>query len=139
MGVRVSFDTVGTTAEELKAVRAFIDSLVAEEPAVAVIKSEPEAQAAEPEAPAAPVRRKPGPKPRPKPEPEPELEPEPVDEPADDVMGDGPSLDEAQARARELVGDGKTSVVRKALDAVGVKRVGELAPGQVAAFMKALG
>ena len=131
MGVHVSFDTVGTTAEELKAVRAFIDSLVAEEPSSA---TEPEAPATEPEpeAPAAPVRRKPGPKPRPKPEPE----PEPVD---DDVMGEGPSLDEAQARARELVGDGKTSVVRKALDAVGVKRVGELAPGQVAAFMKALG
>ena len=80
MGVHVSFDTVGTTAEELKAVRAFIDSLVAEEPAVAVIKSEPEAQAAEPEAPAAPVRRKPGPKPRPEPEPEPE--PEPLPEPS---------------------------------------------------------
>lgn len=153
MGINLSFDSTATEAE-LRAVRAYINARLGEEPTVAVLQdklpeAKPEPVEAEPEVtteaindapPApAPARRKPGPKPKPKPEPEPVEEPEPE---AEDVMGDagGFSVDDAKSKARELVGEGKTADVRKALQAVGKNRVSEITTGaEATAFMKALG
>ena len=161
MGVNLSFDSTATEAE-LKAIRAYINARLGEEPKLAtlteaapVAKAEPlttkfqpeQNPADEPEktteaindAPPAPARRKPGPKPKPKPEPEPEpVEDEDED---DDVMGDsGFTIDGAKSKARELVGEGKTADVRKALQAVGKNRVSEITTGaEATAFMKALG
>lgn len=164
MGVYVSFDTKETSTDELKAVRSFIDQLIrgegpAEAPtppdeatatkaadgAVSVsFSDEPKVTTeAVNDAPPAPTRRKPGPKPKPKPEPEPEPKPEADEAEADedDVMGEsgGYSLDDAKSKAKELVGEGRTADVRKALQAVGCSRVSELSAGQVDTFMKALG
>lgn len=147
MGINLSFDSTATEAE-LRAVRAYINARLGEEQTVAVLQdklpeAKPEPVEAEVtteavnDAPPAPARRKPGPKPKPKPEPEPVEEPEP-----DDVMGDagGFSVDDAKSKARELVGEGKTADVRKALQAVGKNRVSEITTGaEATAFMKALG
>ena len=167
MGVNLSFDSTATEAE-LKAIRAYINARLGEEPKLATLteaapvakaeplttKFQPEQNPADepektteaindaPPAPApAPARRKPGPKPKPTPAPEPVEEPEAV-EAEDDVMGDagGFSVDDAKSKARELVGEGKTADVRKALQAVGKNRVSEITTGaEATAFMKALG
>ncbi len=162
MGINLSFDSTATEAE-LKAIRAYINARLGEEPklatlteAVPVAKAEPlttkfqpeQNPADEPEktteaindAPPAPAptRRKPGPKPKPKPEPEPV---EDEDDEDDDVMGDsGVTIDGAKSKAKELVGEGRTADVRKALQAIGKNRVSEIATNaEAAAFMKALG
>ena len=153
MGINLSFDSTATEAE-LRAVRAYINARLGEESTGAVLQDklpEPEPEVtteAVNDAPPAPTRRKPGPKPKPKPEPEPEADEAEADE--DDVMGepeaddDVPkairySLDDAKSKAKELVGEGRTADVRKALQAVGCSRVSELSAGQVDTFMKALG
>lgn len=168
MGINLSFDSTATEAE-LRAVRAYINARLGEErrfgassaEAPSTTKLQPEQNPAdEPEvtteaindASPAPARRKPGPKPKPKPEPEP-VTPSihqgdeaavATEEPEDeaDVMGDagGFSVDDAKSKARELVGEGKTADVRKALQAVGKNRVSEITTGaEATAFMKALG
>lgn len=154
MGVNLSFDSTATEAE-LKAIRAYINARLGEEPTVLTVKGGVETRVpasefqAKPEpepgvtteavndAPPAPARRKPGPKPKPKPEPEP-VEDEDEDE---DVMGDsGVTIDDAKSKAKELVGEGRTADVRKALQAVGKNRVSEIATNaEAAAFVKALG
>ena len=79
----------------------------------------------------------------------PEPEPEPEETPEDDVLGgsdEGKGMtpeqarDEATARAQKLVGEGKSSAVRAALDSVkkGAK-VSTLSDTEVFAFLKALG
>ena len=167
MGVNLSFDSTATEAE-LKAIRAYINARLGEEPKLAtlteaapVAKAEPlttkfqpeQNPADEPEktteaindAPPAPARRKPGPKPKAAPAlPKEGMDDSVTDEPdeSDDVMGDagGFSVDDAKSKARELVGEGKTADVRKALQAIGKNRVSEIATNaEVAAFMKALG
>ena len=164
MGTNLSFDSSATEAE-LKAIRAYVNSLLGDDEGIPAViggknvrvsaeefakmsDAEPKVTTeAVNDAPPAPTRRKPGPKPKVKaPEPEPEPEPEPVEEEAeadeDDVMGDsgGFTVDDAKSKAKELVGEGKTADVRKALQAVGKNRVSELAtPAEATAFMKALG
>ena len=105
-----------------------------------VAKPAPKAPAAKPK-----PEPKPEPEPEPKPEPEPEPEPEEAPEaPEDDVLGDEmtpeQARDEATARAQKLVGEGKSSAVRAALDSVkkGAK-VSTLSDTEVFAFLKALG
>lgn len=74
-----------------------------------------------------------------KPKPAPEPEPEDDDDDDDDVVGgDGPTLDDAIARATGLVQKGKSTEVKAALKAVGAKKVSELDSDQVAEFMAAL-
>ena len=157
MGINLSFDSTATEAE-LRAVRAYINARLGEEPTVAVLQdklpeAKPEPVEAEPEvtteavndAPPAPARRKPGPKPKAAPAlPKEGMDDSVTDEPdeSDDVMGDagGFSVDDAKSKARELVGEGKTADVRKALQAVGKNRVSEITTGaEATAFMKALG
>ena len=165
MGTNLSFDSSATEAE-LKAIRAYVNSLLGDDEGIPAViggknvrvsaeefakmsDAEPKVTTeAVNDAPPAPTRRKPGPKPKPKPEPEPEADEAEADE--DDVMGepeaddDVPkairySLDDAKSKAKELVGEGRTADVRKALQAVGCSRVSELSAGQVDDFLKALG
>jgi hypothetical protein len=91
-----------------------------------------------------PVEDKPAPRRRAAAKAAAEPEPEPVeDEVADDgededLLGAAPTLDDAVERATALVTDGKSAQVKKALAAVGAKRVSELAEDDVAAFLEAL-
>ena len=156
MGTNLSFDSSATEAE-LKAIRAYVNSLLGDDEGIPAViggknvrvsaeefakmsDAEPKVTTeAVNDAPPAPTRRKPGPKPKPKPEPEP-VEDEDEDE-DEDVMGDsGVTIDDAKSKAKELVGEGRTADVRKALQAVGKNRVSEIATNaEAAAFMKALG
>lgn len=80
---------------------------------------------------------------------EPEETPaETVTEPADeeDVIGgsdddddEGPTLEDAVAKATALAADGKLAKVKAALAAVGAKRVSQLENDQIAAFLAELG
>ena len=91
------------------------------------------------------------PKPKPEPEPEPESTPEEaLDVPETDEQAeagtdasDAPAatLEEAMAKAQALVADGKSSVIRAALDKVRGKgaRISELEGEQIAAFIAELG
>lgn len=154
MGINLSFDSTATESE-LRAVRAYINARLGEEPKLATLTEAAPADEPEktteaindaPPAPApAPARRKPGPKPKAAPAlPKEGMDDSVTDEPdeSDDVMGDagGFSVDDAKSKARELVGEGKTADVRKALQAVGKNRVSEITTGaEATAFMKALG
>lgn len=118
----------------------------------AALADKPEAEASRPE-PAKP-ERKPRQKPEPKSEPKPSADieeeeiPAPVDEPEpqEDLLG---SVDEepeqtftvqdALDAAAPLIAGDKGAVVKKALNAVGAQRVGQLKPEQIANFIKALG
>lgn len=81
----------------------------------------------ESEAPAKPAPKKSAAKAKPAPEPEPEEE-----------ASDGPTLEDAVARATELVSEGRAADVKGALQNFGVKRVSELEESQVEAFLEAL-
>ena len=161
MGIYISFDTEKLTEGDVAVIKSIAASLtpgptVAAVPAetlafVASVKKdedpvkEPESEEVE-----EPVRRKRRTKAEMEaaraaeqrakaPEPEPEEEEDDVlGEDEDDDVTAGPTLEDAQSKAKELVGAGKTALVRKALQAVGVNRVSELKPAQIAAFFKAL-
>jgi hypothetical protein len=86
----------------------------------------------EPEEPAAPAPKTRSPKAQPAPEPEPEDE---------DLLGgsdDSPTLEQAVARATQVVSEGGTATVKAALASVGAKKVSELSADKVADFMAAL-
>lgn len=72
--------------------------------------------------------------------PAPEPEPEDDEDEDEDIMGgdDAPTMDDAVARATELVGKGKSAQVKAALAEVGAKRVSDLSDDQVPAFLAAL-
>lgn len=53
----------------------------------------------------------------------------------EDEDGDGPTLDDAVARATEMVGEQRTDEVKAALKVVGAKRVSELKGDQIAEFL----
>lgn len=63
---------------------------------------------------------------------------EPVKEETEDVVPSGGSVEAAVQAATQLVADGKSSTVKKALAAVGAKRVSELTAEQVDEFMSNL-
>lgn len=95
-------------------------------------------------------------KPAPKAKPEPVAAPEPVEVPTSEEAGDtgdeeliaptdsadpapdGPVLGDAVAAATKLVSGGGSKKVKEALAEIGVKRVSELAPDQIQAFLDAL-
>ena len=90
----------------------------------------------EPAKPAAkPAPAKPAAKPAPA-KPKPEPEPEEADE--EETETSGPTLDDAIAKATELVGAGKASDVKAALEAVGAPKVSALKGDAIAAFLEAL-
>ena len=133
-----------TVAEMTETLTSLLAALTGASPeANGVAKHDPKAPATKPapKAPAKPAPKAPAAKPTPEPEPEEATE--------DDVLGgsdeDGgmtpeQARDEATARAQKLVGDGKSSAVRAALDSVkkGAK-VSTLSDTEVFAFLKALG
>ena len=135
-----------TVAEMTETLTSLLAALTGASPeANGVAKHDPKAPAAKP-APKTNGVAKPAPKaPAAKPTtPEPEPEPEPEEATEDDVLGGEmtpeQARDEATARAQKLVGDGKSSAVRAALDSVkkGAK-VSTLSDTEVFAFLKALG
>lgn len=158
MGIYISFDTEKLTEGDVAVIKSIAANLTPSVPTVADVPAETLAFVAsvkkdedpvkEPEAEEAeePVRRKRRTKAEMEaaraaeaPEPEPEEEEDDVlGEDEDDDVTAGPTLEDAQSKAKELVGAGKTALVRKALQAVGVNRVSELKPAQIAAFFKAL-
>ena len=89
-------------------------------------------------------KAKPAPKATAKAAPVAEEAPEVPDEPADeadaeeDLLGGAPTLEDAVAKATELVSSGQTATVKAALAAVGAKRVSEVKANQVQAFIDAL-
>lgn len=61
------------------------------------------------------------------------------DEPAEDLIGsEGPTLEDALAKATELMANGKASAVKAALAKTGEKRVSALTGNAIAVFMDAL-
>ena len=84
----------------------------------------------EPEAEEAPAKAAPKTRAKAKAAPEPE--------PADDDTPEGPTLEDAIAKAQELVGEGRAAEVKGALANLGVKKVTELEESQYAEFIEAL-
>lgn len=124
--------TINTTdgRAELEAVKTLIDALLGETPA-----EKPVAKPAE-EKPVAPKPVAPKPKAAPKPEPE----PEPEDDDPLGMLGETEEVKEytqqdALKAASALMSKGASNVVREALNEIGVKRVSELKPKQIATFM----
>lgn len=64
--------------------------------------------------------------------------PEPEPEPEEDLVGGGPTLADAVARATQMVSNGGSAKVKEALAAVGAKRVSEMDETDVPAFLAAL-
>ena len=94
----------------------------------------PEAEA-EAEAPK-PRRRRSRAAAKPEPEPEPEVEAE--DDEDDDLLGGGPTMEDAVALATKLIDDDRAADVKAALASIGVKKVGELKGAGIAAFIEEL-
>lgn len=93
-------------------------------------------------APKAKAKAKPAPKAKPepveaKPEPAPEPAPEAPTE-APDKGTDGPTVDDAVARAASLLSEGRADAVKAALASLDINRVSQLKPSQVGAFLEAL-
>jgi hypothetical protein len=76
----------------------------------------------------APAKKAAAPKPTAVPDPEPE----------EDLVGGGATLEDAVAKATELVAAGKTAAVKAALAAAGAKRVSELSGAKIQVFLDAL-
>ena len=93
------------------------------------------AQEPEPEAEEAPKPRRRRSRAAAKPEPEPEPEVEAED---DDLLGGGPTMEDAVALATKLIDDDRAADVKAALASVGVKKVGELKGAGIAAFIEEL-
>ena len=76
------------------------------------------------------------------PEPEPETPAEaPAPEPAPEAPAkgtDGPTVDDAVARAASLLSEGRADAVKAALASLDINRVSQLKPSQVGAFLEAL-
>lgn len=72
------------------------------------------------------------------PEVKPDPTPEPTPEPAEDLLGGGPTVDDAMKVAAPLVSAGKTAVVKAALEQVGAPKVGKLEGEQIAKFIAIL-
>lgn len=72
---------------------------------------------------------------------EPEPEPEAPAEEEEDLLGGGDevTMEDAVAAATKLVSEGRAAEVKEALGKVGAKRVSEIKPGDLAAFVKSLG
>jgi len=64
--------------------------------------------------------------------------PEPEEEDEDLVGGDSPTMEDAVARATELVSSGQAAKLKAALNKAGAKKVSELKPGDIAAFLDEL-
>lgn len=108
------------------------------------------------ELPPAPAKKAPAPEPAPaeapakkapaKKAPEPETEaPAPAEAPAPepeteapDKGTDGPTVDDAVARAASLLSEGRADAVKAALASLDINRVSQLKPSQVGAFLEAL-
>ena len=86
------------------------------------------------ELPPAPVKKAPEPAPA-----EPETE-APAEAPAEapDKGTDGPTVDDAVARAASLLSEGRADAVKAALASLDINRVSQLKPSQVGAFLEAL-
>ena len=86
-----------------------------------------------------PAPKKPGPKPKPKPvkeeapEPEKEEKPEPEEDTAEANI-----VEQAVARAAELLQSGGVNQVKEVLAEIGVSRVSQLKPAQAEEFLKKL-
>ena len=107
-----------------------------------VLAAKAEAEAAkaaqEPEAEEAPKPRRRRSRAAAKPEPEPEPEVEAEDDEDDDLLGAGPTMEDAVALATKLIDDDRAADVKAALASVGVKKVGELRGDDIAAFIEEL-
>lgn len=133
----ISIDTDNLSPHDATILRALADSLTPSGSAVVQADRKAEQAAAPAVVKAAPAKKAAAAKPAPEPDPEPEAE---AAEPEEDLIGGGEalSLDDAVSKAQDLVTSGKSAVVKKALAAVGAKRVGELEQSQIADFVAAL-
>ena len=108
-------------------------------PAPAKKAPAPEPAPAEAPAKKAPAKKAPAKK---APEPEPETPAEaPAPEPAPEAPAkgtDGPTVDDAVARAASLLSEGRADAVKAALASLDINRVSQLKPSQVGAFLEAL-
>ena len=104
------------------------------------------APAPEPAPAEAPAKKAPAKKAPAKKAPEPETEaPAPAEAPAPepeteapDRGTDGPTVDDAVARAASLLSEGRADAVKAALASLDINRVSQLKPSQVGAFLEAL-
>lgn len=60
----------------------------------------------------------------------------PAPEPEEEETEDGPTLEDAVARAQELVGEKRTDEVKAAIKEIGVERVSKLKGAQIATFLE---
>ena len=105
-------------------------------PAPAKKAPAPEPAPAEAPAKKAPAKKAPVPEPAPA-EPETEAPAEPETE-APAKGTDGPTVDDAVARAASLLSEGRADSVKAALASLDINRVSQLKPSQVGAFLEAL-
>lgn len=142
MSVTITINTDEATTDELKAVRAFVNTLLGEEAAPVIGAVEPvtvKPEAVRKETAKAKSATASAPQ---KAEPEPVVEPDPEPEPEEDLLGgdiDPKVLREtATGLATKLVSAGETPKVKAALVELGVKRVSELPDGKLQSFIDSL-
>lgn len=122
MKITIEFDT-NDLSEQDKAFIALLADSEGTAPAAPAKAAKP--APAKPAEPAEPAPAKPA-----------EPEPEEVEE---DLLGGAPTKLDAVKAATELVSNGQQATVKEALTAAGVKRVSELAVGDIPAFLAAIG
>ena len=86
----------------------------------------------------APAKKAPAEAPAPEPAPAEAPAPEPAPAEAPDKGTDGPTVDDAVARAASLLSEGRADAVKAALASLDINRVSQLKPSQVGAFLEAL-
>ena len=101
----------------------------------APVKKAPEPAPAEAPAKKAPAKKAPAPEPETE-APEAPAETEAPEAPAKGT--DGPTVDDAVARAASLLSEGRADAVKAALASLDINRVSQLKPSQVGAFLEAL-
>lgn len=126
MGIQITITDVTNLSEDEKSLLAFILG-GADVPTVAAVEAKAE--------PAAKPAKKAAAKPAKK------AEPEPEEDEDDDLLGDDEpeyTMADAVAKATEMVSGGNATDVKAALTDLGVRKVSELKPSQIAAFIAAL-
>ena len=99
-------------------------------------EAKPAPKAPEPAPAEAPAKKAPAKKAPAKKAPAPEPETEAPEAPAKGT--DGPTVDDAVARAAPLLSEGRADAVKAALASLDINRVSQLKPSQVGAFLEAL-
>lgn len=119
--MQITIDSSTITPEEYRALGIMLNVLDADEGGTDEAPARPAKKAPAKKAPAKRAAAKPAPE---------------ADEDDEAEDEDGPTLEDAVARAQELVGEKRTAEVKAAIAEIGVERVSKLRGAQIAEFLE---